>query len=154
MSAAANLEAENDGLACPEVGSWAKDKYRLIALCDELFSSGMKNKWNRLYIDLYAGAGYGRIKGTSTVLKGSPVLALTVPSPFDKYIFARRTLLSLTLFGSEHIELLLWLMSLLLLVTASLKSNRYVVAYESTPSTNRCYRFALLTHSISVSNST
>lgn len=49
---------------------------------------GMKNKWDqRVYIDLYAGSGYSRIRGTKTILKGSPIIALTVPSPFDKYIF-------------------------------------------------------------------
>ncbi|MHB1856145.1 MAG: three-Cys-motif partner protein TcmP [Acidobacteriaceae bacterium] len=79
---------DDDGLTSPEVGRWAETKYRLISLYDELFSTGMKNKWDqRVYIDLYAGAGYSRIRGTSTILKGSPVLALTVSHPFDKYIF-------------------------------------------------------------------
>jgi len=83
-----NLRADEDGLVCPEVGRWAETKYRLVSLYGELFSTGMKNKWDkRVYIDLYAGAGYSRIQGTSTVLKGSPVLALTVQHPFDKYIF-------------------------------------------------------------------
>lgn len=62
-------------------------KYRLVSLYDELFTTGMKSKWTRIYIDLYAGAGYSRIRGTSRILKGSPALALTVPHPFDKYIF-------------------------------------------------------------------
>ena len=83
-----NLFVENDGLSCPDVGSWAEIKYRLLALYDELFSTGMKNKWDkRVYIDLYAGAGYARVKGTEKILKGSPILALTVTHPFDKYIF-------------------------------------------------------------------
>jgi three-Cys-motif partner protein len=83
-----NIFVELDGLPCPEVGSWAETKYRLLSLYDELFSSGMKYKWDqRVYIDLYAGAGYGRVKGTNKVLKGSPILALTVTNPFDKYIF-------------------------------------------------------------------
>ncbi|MEO5925120.1 MAG: three-Cys-motif partner protein TcmP [Bryobacteraceae bacterium] len=48
----------------------------------------MKNKWDqRIYVDLYSGAGYARMKGTKKILKGSPVLALTVPHPFDKYVF-------------------------------------------------------------------
>ena len=82
------LHAEDDGLICPEVGGWAENKYRLLALYDKLFSTGMKNKWDqRVYIDLYAGAGYSRIQGTKTVLMGSPIIALTVPDTFDKYIF-------------------------------------------------------------------
>ena len=48
----------------------------------------MKKKWDqRVYIDLYSGAGYSRIAGTNTFLKGSPLIALTVEDPFDKYIF-------------------------------------------------------------------
>jgi len=82
------MRVEEDGLACPEVGAWSEDKYRLISLYDELFTSGMKNKWDkRVYIDLYAGAGYSRVQGTPKVLKGSPILALTVQYPFDKYVF-------------------------------------------------------------------
>ena len=82
------LRVEDDGLICPEVGRWAESKYRLISLYDELFATGMKNKWDqRVYIDLYAGAGYSRIRETETRLKGSPILALTTQCPFDKYIF-------------------------------------------------------------------
>lgn len=73
---------------CPLVRPWAEDKYRLIALYDALFSTGMKHKWDqRVYVDLYAGAGISRIEGTNTFLKGSPLIALTVPDRFDKYIF-------------------------------------------------------------------
>ncbi|MGA7523280.1 MAG: three-Cys-motif partner protein TcmP [Acidobacteriaceae bacterium] len=82
------IRTEDDGLTCPNVGRWAEDKYRLLSLYDRLFSTGMKNKWEqRVYIDLYAGAGYSRIRGTEIVLRGSPILALTVADPFDKYIF-------------------------------------------------------------------
>jgi len=79
---------DDDGLMTPEVGGWAETKYRLLALYDELFSTGMKNKWDqRVYLDLYAGAGHSRIQGTSKFLKASPMIALTVTHPFDKYIF-------------------------------------------------------------------
>jgi three-Cys-motif partner protein len=87
----AKLRVADDGLFCPEVGSWAETKYRLVALYAELFATGMKNKWGkRVYIDLYAGAGYSRIQGSTTILKSSPVLALTVRDPFNKYIFCER----------------------------------------------------------------
>jgi three-Cys-motif partner protein len=83
-----NLPVEDDLLLAPEVGVWAETKYRLLALYDELFSTGMKNKWDqRVYVDLYAAAGYSRIQGTNRFVKGSPVIALTVKNPFDKYIF-------------------------------------------------------------------
>ncbi|MGD1074315.1 MAG: three-Cys-motif partner protein TcmP [Bryobacteraceae bacterium] len=87
-SALENLKVDDDGLVYADLHHWAEEKYRLLALYDELFSSGMKNKWDqRVYIDLYAGCGFGHIEGTRTFLKGSPIIALTVAHPFDKYIF-------------------------------------------------------------------
>jgi len=92
VSASQNLFIENDGLSCPDVRRWAETKYRLLALYDELFSTGMKNKWDqRVYIDLYAGAGCSHIQGTNKYLKGSPILALTVTCPFDKYILCEES---------------------------------------------------------------
>jgi three-Cys-motif partner protein len=92
VSGSQNTYAEDDGLVCPEVGSWAEEKYRLLALYDELFSTGMKYKWDqRVYIDLYAAAGYSRIKGTKKILKGPPILARGVTHPFDKYIFCEES---------------------------------------------------------------
>ncbi|MDR3754089.1 MAG: three-Cys-motif partner protein TcmP [Terracidiphilus sp.] len=83
---------ENDGLVCGEVGRWAETKHRLISLYDELFATGMKNKWEqRVYIDLYGGSGHSQIRGTEIRIKGSPVLALTLPCPFDKYIFCEES---------------------------------------------------------------
>src|SRR6185312_10198010 len=91
-SAREALRAEDDGLVCPQVGSWAEQKYRLVALYDELFATGMKDKWGkRVYVDLYSGAGLARIQNTSVVLKGSPILALTVHHPFDKYVFCEES---------------------------------------------------------------
>jgi three-Cys-motif partner protein len=78
----------DDGLACPEVGAWAETKHRMVSLYSTLFSSGMKAKWsNRTYVELYAGAGRGKVRGTAKIIQGSPLLALTVKNPFDKYIF-------------------------------------------------------------------
>jgi three-Cys-motif partner protein len=83
-----DLRIDDDGLICPEIGRWAETKYRLVSLYDNLFSTGMKDKWDcRVYIDLYSGAGFGRIKDTDICLKGSPILALQVPFKFDKYLF-------------------------------------------------------------------
>jgi three-Cys-motif partner protein len=51
----------------------------------------MKDKWNqRIYVDLYAGAGYNRIRGTPKILLGSPIRALTLEDPFDKYVFCEQ----------------------------------------------------------------
>ena len=61
------FRVQDDGLVCSEIRRWAATKYRLIKLYDELFVTGMKNKWGkRVYIDLYAASGYGRLKGTDS----------------------------------------------------------------------------------------
>ena len=84
---------KNDGLPCPEVGAWSEDKHRLVFLYNYLFSRGMKNRWDsRVYVDLYSGPGLARVKGTDRLLWGSPLLALQVPDPFDKYIFCESNL--------------------------------------------------------------
>jgi three-Cys-motif partner protein len=80
--------ASDDGLVCPEVGGWTEEKHRRVSFYATLFSSAMKEKWdNRIYVELYAGAGYSRVRGTSKFIVGSPILALSVKDPFDKYIF-------------------------------------------------------------------
>lgn len=82
------LQPFEDDLICPEVGGWAEDKHRLVSLYSTLFSSGMKEKWDqRVYAELHAGAGYARIRGTSKRIVGSPLRALVLKDPFDKYVF-------------------------------------------------------------------
>lgn len=79
---------EDDGLIAPEVGPWVDTKYRIVNLYNHLFSTGMKRKWDcRVYIDLFAGEGRSKIRGTNRILPGSPLLALGVLDKFDKYIF-------------------------------------------------------------------
>jgi three-Cys-motif partner protein len=85
------LEWQDDGLQMWETGPWAEKKYRVLYNYLQMFSSGMKNLWaKRVYIDLYAGCGCVRIRGTGKILKGSPLLALRVKDPFDKYIFCEK----------------------------------------------------------------
>jgi three-Cys-motif partner protein len=82
------LFGEDDGLCIPDdLGSWTEDKFDLIRLYCQIFSSAMKNKWKRVYVDLYAGSGLCRIKNRDQVLLGSPLIALSVDAPFDRYIF-------------------------------------------------------------------
>lgn len=79
---------DDDGLVAPDVGPWAEDKHRMVSLYSTLFSSGMKAKWSRrIYVELYAGAGRSRIRDTSRFILGSPLLALKLKDPFDKYVF-------------------------------------------------------------------
>jgi len=81
----------DDGLDIPEVGPWSEKKYSLVRLYDEMFSTGMKNIWTRVYIDLFAGSGKVRIGNRGRVVLGSPLLALDVPDKFDRYIFCEQS---------------------------------------------------------------
>jgi three-Cys-motif partner protein len=83
------LLGEDDGLLIPEdLGPWTEDKFDLVRLYCQLFSGAMKKKWQtRVYVDLYAGSGLCKIKGRNEILLGSPLIALSVDSPFDRYIF-------------------------------------------------------------------
>jgi three-Cys-motif partner protein len=84
-------QVADDSLICPEVGSWAEEKYRIVSLYQELFATGMKDKWEkRVYLDLYSGAGCNRVRGTNRILHGAALAALLVKHPFDKYIFCEK----------------------------------------------------------------
>lgn len=83
------ISVANDGLKLPDpVGAWSEKKYSLMGGYCEIFNAGIKNKFtNRVYIDLFAGAGHVPIKGKNKILKSSPLIALSIPTPFTKYIF-------------------------------------------------------------------
>jgi len=78
---------DDDGLTIPDVGNWGEKKYKLVGNYCNIFSSAMKNKWNLVYIDLFSGAGYTRIRETGAILKSSALISLSVPNPFDCYFF-------------------------------------------------------------------
>lgn len=100
------MDVSGDDLFCPEVGAWAEEKHSLVSLYAKLFSTGMKDKWEeRVYIELYAGAGYAKIRDTSRTIAGSPIQALLLEHPFDKYIFCEkrpRELEAVTGSGCSH----------------------------------------------------
>jgi three-Cys-motif partner protein len=77
----------DDGLFIPDVGPWADEKYKLLGGYSEIFTTGMKNLWDNLvYIDLFAGAGYARIKGTNKIRMSSALIAMSIKHKFNKYI--------------------------------------------------------------------
>jgi len=81
------IEVKPDSFFTPEVRSWSLEKYRLVGGYCDIFTSGMKNKWDQLvYIDLFAGAGYARILETGKIYFSSSLIAMSVPVPFTKYI--------------------------------------------------------------------
>jgi len=77
----------DDGLVLPEVGSWCIEKYRFFRHYDDMFARSMKGKWRTLYIDLFAGSGYAKIRGTDRIVFGSPLIALSIPALFSDYVF-------------------------------------------------------------------
>ncbi|MGH9776281.1 MAG: three-Cys-motif partner protein TcmP [Candidatus Acidiferrales bacterium] len=100
------MTVQSDGLKTTSIGKWALDKYRLVSLYSRLFSTGMKLKWpTRVYVDLYAGSGFSEIEGTNHLYWGSPLLALGVPDPFDKYVLCERDPASLQALRGRVIRL-------------------------------------------------
>jgi three-Cys-motif partner protein len=76
-----------DGLVLPEVGGWADTKYKLVEIYSQMFTTAMKGKWPALaYIDLFAAAGWGRVKGTQRIVAGTAVCVLRTPTEFDRYV--------------------------------------------------------------------
>jgi three-Cys-motif partner protein len=82
---------DDDSLFIPEVGQWADEKYKLVGGYCDIFTAGMKNKWeNLVYVDLFAGAGYAKIKNTNKIRRSSALIALSTPAKFNKYILCEQ----------------------------------------------------------------
>ncbi len=85
------IEIEPDGLYTPEVREWSLIKYKLVGTYCDIFTSGMKSKWDQLvYIDLYAGAGHAKVIEKKRVYKNSAFIAMSLPNPFSKYILCEQ----------------------------------------------------------------
>ena len=83
------IRVPDDGLPAREVGPWVEQKYRYFGMYAEMFSTGMKNSWDRrIYLDLFSGSGRSQIRSTNTFVLGSPLLAMSLPDPFDLYVFS------------------------------------------------------------------
>jgi three-Cys-motif partner protein len=90
-------ELDEDGLPCEIVGPWVSDKhvrlkkYVTIARFARRKFVG-EGKAGATFIDLYCGPGRARIKGTQTVIDGSPLVvwreAVEVRSPFTHVYIA------------------------------------------------------------------
>ena len=80
---------EKDDLLTPEAGEWSITKHSKLKYYECLFATSMRKKWDcRVYIDLFSCAGKSVLKKSHKVVPGSPLIALSVQDPFDKYIFA------------------------------------------------------------------
>ena len=77
---------QDDGLATPDVGAWAEEKYQLVRYYADIFSGAMAKRWTLAYVDLFAGAGHALIRDSGRIIPASPILVLDLPKPFSKYI--------------------------------------------------------------------
>lgn len=85
------LQWLDDGLPMLRSGIWTQEKYSVLFNYMQMFTTGMKNIWNeRVYVDLYSGPGCCYIEDSKKIVKGSPLLALSVKDPFDKYVFCEK----------------------------------------------------------------
>jgi three-Cys-motif partner protein len=76
----------SDGLPVLETGEWAREKHFYLGRYMSIFAAGMKAKWGqRIYIDLFAGPGICRLRGTDIEIPGSPLLALETKFGFTGY---------------------------------------------------------------------
>ena len=83
------LLAEDDGLHMRPCGRQTEIKLDYLTRYINAFETAMRDRWRvRYYIDLLAGSGKNRIKGTNQILLGSPLLALTTKHPFTGYYFS------------------------------------------------------------------
>lgn len=83
------ISVPDDGLLTYDVGPWVEEKYRYAGMYAALFATGMKHRWDRrVYLDLFSGPGHSRIRSTQRIVLGSPLIAASLPDPFDRYIFA------------------------------------------------------------------
>ena len=79
-----------DGLPVRDSGPWIQRKYFFLKRYMDIFTRGMKAKWqgHLSYIDLFAGPGRCLVRDTNSEVDGSPLIALN--HEFSKYILVEK----------------------------------------------------------------
>lgn len=86
------IPEDPDELFSPPVGKWVQEKHLLLANYAEVFATATKIQWQeRVYIDLFSGAGKSKVRDTGKIIPGSPLLALSVKNAFNRYVFCERS---------------------------------------------------------------
>jgi len=81
-------KSQKDGLSLRCIGSWSVDKMEYFRYYAEMFSTGMKYKWQNLYyVDLFSGPGRCIERESLKEFPGSPINALKIKDQFTKYHF-------------------------------------------------------------------
>jgi len=78
-------QPQNDGLCTPIVGKQSSDKHYFLMRYIDIFTTAMTGKWKGLhYIDLFAGAGIEKLRGSEELRWGSPMIAVNAPKAFHR----------------------------------------------------------------------
>lgn len=81
---------QDDGYETPLIKLHSPKKHRMIRLFAYLFSKATLKKWQcRVYIDLFSATGRAKLPD-ERIVNTSPLIALEVLPPFDKYIFCEK----------------------------------------------------------------
>lgn len=78
----------SDGLVALRVGQWWTHKHSYLRRYVDIFTVGMKRKWQiRVFVDLYSGPGLLIERESGREYEGSPLLAVNQPAGFTHYFF-------------------------------------------------------------------
>ncbi|MFQ6678709.1 MAG: three-Cys-motif partner protein TcmP [Fidelibacterota bacterium] len=79
---------DSDGYIYPVIGEHSLEKHKIVSYYAEMFATSMKNSFtNRVYLDLFSGAGIAEVRETDKIVETSGLLVGSVKTPFDRYIF-------------------------------------------------------------------
>ena len=71
-----------------EIGYWSELKLEIVEKYGSAYTKTFKrNRLKKYYIDGFSGAGVHLSKKTTTPVEGSPLRALKIYPPFDRYYF-------------------------------------------------------------------
>lgn len=71
-----------------EIGDWSELKLEIVEKYGAAYTGAFaRNNLKKYYVDSFSGAGAHILKGTNTIVDGSPVRALRVTPPFDHFFF-------------------------------------------------------------------
>jgi three-Cys-motif partner protein len=88
LDAAEMYLSRKDGLLVRGVWPHSARKSWMVSRILDVVSKAMSGKWGQLgYVELYSGPGRLLDQSTGKELAGSPVEALRVRTPFDRYVF-------------------------------------------------------------------
>ena len=85
----AGLGADDEGLWSREVSLHSREKAHYVRRYADIVATSMRGKWRAgvWWIELFAGPGRLFERETREYLRGSPVDAVSIPRPFDGYVF-------------------------------------------------------------------